>query len=382
MKKPLFSLLFATVSLFTCAAIHTVSKEAVIPAQFTSIQAAVNASEHGDTIYIYGAGTMYSENVVLTKKLSLIGSGFNPDREDRMPTRIMNIVFTRGASENENSSGSVISGVEATDMTITRASQNVPIPSGFLIERCKINTLQRLCGSSILIRHNIITSLIFGGNPGLGTDITISNNIIENISSINSGASLITNNIIGTCSATLKNAVWQNNIFLGDYFYSTTSIFHSDRSGYSFEVSGNAFSNNLTASGNLFESAYQEYYTPVDALANVYYNSGYQGINTGTGNLHATAPRFEYIALSKSIDFQFNDFRLKNDSPGKNAGTDGTDIGIYGGNNPWPDGGAPGSGFQLSPMPAIPHIISSKLLNPVVRQGEDLHLEIKIKIEN
>jgi hypothetical protein len=61
-----------------------------------------------------------------------------------------------------------------------------------------------------------------------------------------------------------------------------------------------------------------------------------QGSNTGSNNINAD-PLFLY--LYNTSDHSYNDqnkYKLKSTSPGKNAGTDGTDIGIYGGQYPWP----------------------------------------------
>jgi hypothetical protein len=60
------------------------------------------------------------------------------------------------------------------------------------------------------------------------------------------------------------------------------------------------------------------------------------GTNSGSNNT-AADPKFLY--LYSTTDHSYNDqnkYKLKSSSPGKNAGTDGTDIGIYGGQYPWP----------------------------------------------
>jgi pectin methylesterase-like acyl-CoA thioesterase len=69
-------ILFCIVSLSAFATIRTVSNDPQNPAQFNTIQAAVNAAVVGDTIYVNASSTTYSENVSVTKRLVLIGGGY------------------------------------------------------------------------------------------------------------------------------------------------------------------------------------------------------------------------------------------------------------------------------------------------------------------
>ncbi|MEO1451253.1 MAG: hypothetical protein AAFV07_17110, partial [Bacteroidota bacterium] len=71
------------------------------------------------------------------------------------------------------------------------------------------------------------------------------------------------------------------------------------------------------------------------------------------------------------------DWRLSAGSPGLNAGTDGTDIGLYGGLTPFPVGGA--SPFLTSAPAAIPQIEQFTLFNPNVAQGDSLQVLIRAR---
>ncbi len=70
---------------------------------------------------------------------------------------------------------------------------------------------------------------------------------------------------------------------------------------------------------------------------------------------------------SNSFSYAY-DFSLQATSPGKNAGTDGTDIGIYGGAKPFVD---------MTGSPAIPQMKSIQILNPVIPAGDSLRVIIK-----
>lgn len=66
-----------------------------------------------------------------------------------------------------------------------------------------------------------------------------------------------------------------------------------------------------------------------------------------------------------------NDFHLQANSSGKNAGSDGTDIGIYGGRFPWKDGG----------LPITPHI-ESKFVNGTTDTNGNLNVKIKVAAQD
>jgi hypothetical protein len=65
------------------------------------------------------------------------------------------------------------------------------------------------------------------------------------------------------------------------------------------------------------------------------------------------------------------DYKLKTTCPGKNAGTDGSDIGIYGGNYPWKEGG----------VPFTPHY-QFKKVNGTTNSSGNLPIQIKVKAQD
>ena len=70
---------------------------------------------------------------------------------------------------------------------------------------------------------------------------------------------------------------------------------------------------------------------------------------------------------STAFDYD-NDYRLRDDSVGKNAGSDGTDIGIYGTQQPWKDGS----------LPRNPHIRTISL-TPVTDENGHLIIEAEVQ---
>jgi hypothetical protein len=88
---------------------------------------------------------------------------------------------------------------------------------------------------------------------------------------------------------------------------------------------------------------------------------------------------FTNVKLNKSgygyyevLDFT-SDLTLKATSPGHNAGTDGKDIGLYGG---------VGTQNPLTGCPSIPQITTMNILNTVIAPGGTLNVVIKAKSGN
>ena len=85
-----------------------------------------------------------------------------------------------------------------------------------------------------------------------------------------------------------------------------------------------------------------------------------------------------YLGLSDSSTFingfsQFTlqgNYHLKSTSPGKNGGSDGTDIGIYGGAYPWGDGN----------FPSNPHIIYKEIV-PITKSDGTLPVKIIVRVK-
>lgn len=371
------------------AKVITVSNDASVPAQYAVIQSAVDAAVVGDTIYVNGSEQPYTETVYIRKKLVLIGAGYNPNKQNRYKTYVNAIYFERTTVIAQDPSGSYISGFELGALNIYRTNTSAGLVGSITITRCKPNaiTIADANGgvSGLLIKHNIINTLNFYKGDwtiGSGANITVTNNIIKDVQyAVNSNTTLFSNNIIEKINAwAIKNATFANNIFLGDYInafsgqQSIGSVFVTP----SVAVGNNTFNNNISYTNVLFGDQYKSNYTPNNDFVNSFYRDvTYNGVNSGGLNQIGVDPLFENVDFTKPVDYYLNDFRLSANSPGKNAGTNGSDIGIYGGLTPWPDGGEPGSGFQLSPVPPIPQVLYMNVINAVIAEGSELQVEVK-----
>lgn len=327
------------------ATIHTVSNDPNQPARWNNLQTACDSAVAGDTIYITGTATNYctglpSSQLHIKKRLHLIGAGIKP---------VNNILY----------------GYPSTVSTIVMDSVNyISGASGTVIEGLSISGV----GFSNYSANGMINNLIFRRNRfasywhlQYADKVTLVNNIITNIELSTSSNVLLMNNIIlTTISNASSSTIISNNLFVCN--------------------NGQAFSTcvNTTITNNIF------YYSNVTGATYSTFsnNIGYgisttvlQGSNTGNGNLNSQ-PLFLYEY--STTDHSFNDlnkYKLKSNSPGKNAGTDGTDMGIYGGQYPWPPSAINDYIHCITPM--IPVVQELVIQNSSVPANGNLNFSVK-----
>ncbi|MFI5164264.1 MAG: hypothetical protein ACHQHP_03345 [Bacteroidia bacterium] len=322
------------------ATIRTVSNNSNSPGQYTTLQAAINVANAGDTIYVHGSNTSYG-NITVNKRLTIIGTGHNPNKSNPLVSQLGNVQLDSVANAS-GGSGSKIIGFKLTEVlgyAGAGGTKNITLARNYFVSTgTKIN----VTNSGWLIKNNILFGNIVVNNK---SNIFIENNIFSggSVTTSNLSSLLITNNIFlgtspATCFTTLSNALITNNIFLGVAPNGTN-------------VTTNTFDNNIT------------YQTISNTLP--------FGTNVGSGNFSGQDPQFMNVPAN-AFSYSY-DFTLMAGSPGKNAGTDGTDIGAYGGPSPFVD---------LTGSPAIPQVKSLTILNPMIPVGDSLHVVIKAKKQN
>jgi hypothetical protein len=95
--------------------------------------------------------------------------------------------------------------------------------------------------------------------------------------------------------------------------------------------------------------------------------------NIGSGNMNNTNPQFvNFPLLGGGFDWSY-DFHLQSTSPGINAGTDSTDVGIYGGMLP----------FDVGANPHFPQMMTLTLPNgSSVPAGGTLNVHFTARKQN
>lgn len=345
-SKLLLCVIFLTVALLGNATVWTVSNNPNSPGQYDNIQDAMDAASAGDTIYISGSQTSYGD-ITITKQLTLIGAGYNTNNQFNFKTQLNAITLEIGmdgfGNPTSNPSGSVIIGLQADNIVGGTDIDNIQI----FRNHCGGIWLNST-GSGWVIKNNI-TDKIDGGTNA--TNVLIYNNIIKDQGGIRYFS---------------KNSITvSNNLFIYPYhsasaFWSVSYAILSNNIFYGISIQGCdycTFNNNISIGGDYTDFIYDH--------------------NTGANNYVDVNPQFVSVAAT---EFSFSDdYHLQASSPGKNAGTDGTDIGIYGGSYPFPSGGdVP---WQTSAMPSIPQIIEMNIQNAVIPVDSTLHVQVKARIQ-
>jgi len=340
MKKIFSTIVVCGSFLVSQASVLTVSNNANSPGQYTNLQTAIDSASPGDSIYVHGSTTSYG-NVTVKKALSFFGTGHNPNKSNTLVAQV-GIIQLDSLSSTSGASGTRIIGFKVNRISGysgTGGTKNIYISRNYFISG---GTKITITGSNWIIENNIINSSSINVNNK--DNIIIRNNIFDNanINTSNQTTVLISNNIFlasfGSALSIVSNALITNNIFSG----ATPKA-----SG----VDANNFSNNIT------------YQTSYDTIP--------FGTNIGSGNFVAQNPQFTNVP-SNSFSYSY-DFTLSPISLGKNAGTDGTDIGVYGGNKPFVD---------MTGSPSIPQVKNVTILNPVIPVGDSLRVIIKAKKQN
>ena len=353
---------------------------------FSTIQAAVNAASPGDIIQVQPSPTTYGNVSINISNLTLMGIGFNVDKDIPLTSNMGDIILTNASDNGTDADGTIIKGLNfryllpGTNTGTTYLLENILVHNcqfqyiyndgggyspidGFEVRDCYITSsvggygiyIERIATNTI-IRNNLLLRGIAFLSATAGSN-TITNNILYDGIYVNAGSvntKILNNNFIGATgtesafTTELQNCDVSNNIFYG----STPSIATGGGS-ISTLFQNNTFSNNLV------------YSTGDDTMP----PSGGGGGNIDGGGNVAGNPDFINVSLLNTWSTAY-DFTLNGGSPAENMGLDGSDIGITGGLNPWMD-----TNFVLNTtsVPVIQILNTSTILN----QNVDLPIRVK-----
>jgi len=296
------------------------------PKFFLKIDEAIKSAQVGDTIYLPGGSF---GDCTINKRIHLVGVGHHPDSTYATNISLLgNIYFADGAN------GSTVSGIRTCYMQIgTNIEEGV---SGLIISRCWIGS----CSLLLNCPSNSFTENIIQLANGSGG--TTKNNIFSN-------------NIIGIAD-NFESCSFKNNIFLGAYSFCGSSGLGSSLNSISIST----FENNYFAS---MVNVWNCIINNNISLVNINLSD-----NVGFNNLPNQAAGSVFVNQEGGAAFSYlNDYHLKSNCPGKNAGKDGTDIGIYGGAFPWKEGS----------LPFNPHYQRINI-SPTTDNNGNLYVNIKV----
>lgn len=360
------------------ATVRTVSNNANSPGQYTDLQVAINASVSNDTLYVHGSPIDYG-TATSTKPLTIIGAGALPNKSYSYSTKINNLTLGFNTLYTSSAAGSKIYGCDIYYLNLSAGNgTTVAGISNILISRNKISacffgqqgTVYTLAHNNITISNNVISS-IGGGNNSMQfliKNTIIKNNIINGqiycLGHESAGSWLLSNNIIkGSIFIQIRSGVISNNIFYG--------------------TGGNNFGTNnfyCSVSNNCFLSGGFTYLP----------SSIIYGTNTGGGNLLNVDPLFVNETSASVISYDqtypatgpFTNYNLQAGSLCLLYGSDGTDLGIYGGTTPFVEGYPAESRYRYFPMPAIPQMLNMNINNSSIPPAGTLNVDFKARKQN
>ncbi len=277
---------------------------------YISIQAAHDAANSGDTILVFPSAVHY-QAITLTKKLIIIGAGSEIINKIKITYLSGNLVF------EPESSGSVVSSFGSVNGTLSVEIN----ASNVELKRIHLKNIVIYPGNSdIAITGCLIRCTDGDGAPELilvqqAGNILISNSIIRGSS-----------NRVGIKAVGSNLTIFNNIIHSGGFYvWDEHSVFYQNSSVIA--------TNNIFAYGKMLEGE------PCPYNYNICCNPGLGGISCGLwcgiGNISNL--------YDGSIFFDYNggNYKLKPGSPAIGSGENGTDMGIYGGDMPYVDGGYP-----------------------------------------
>ena len=327
------------------ATTFTVNNNNPSPGQYSTINDAIGAAAAGDTILVTGTPHDYGFFTVTKNNLTFIGAGHRPAKDLAFSSFIQSIYFV------ENLNGCKIQGFTLNEVNAGVISNADNITVEFCLIRGSIRCLANC--NNWTIKNCVFTcyrccAIDSQASPGR-SNIMILNNIFSssshlcNFTNENTGI-IVSNNIF------LKGSGNQNNSFAeGSGLHNaqmTNNIF------YQISTTG---ANNCVFNNNLSYNAEYNELPPANCPT-----------CTGTGNIVNQNPLF---TTYDNGDFQYaHNYILEAGSPGKNAGADDTDLGVYGANNT----------FSETGEPPIPVVRTLTIANPSTAQGALLNVNVTI----
>jgi hypothetical protein len=326
--KPLFTLLTSLLVTLSFAQQKLIAvKGNATDAITTTLTDAIALAQPGDKIYLPGG--YFSLTNPINKKVHIIGTGFQDGMNVTGKTTITGNIILESQADY-----STFEGLYLSDWFINTSESN-----HITIKRCNMMGIAVNLGTrwnhSLIVNCVAREYLAFGENSygTFGQQNIVTNSFIGQL--YRAQHSTIKNCIISVHISECDNVMVENNIF--------------GKSGDCILVSG---SSNIIFNNNIINSL---------CFAN-------HGVGIVAEN--STMQFFTFNSLFvNATDFVFNttsDFQLINTSEGNNAGLDGTDVGVFGGSNPW----------KIGSLPIIPNIEQNNSYLDV--QNETFKLNVKV----
>jgi hypothetical protein len=339
MKTRLLALIaILSISAYASAQAPIVRQNGTALGFYNNVPAAVTAASNGDTLYIPGGSWALGSPQLISKTIHIIGVGFGPDSAQGSGITFLtgSLFLVTGASNGS------LTGVHLQN-NITCNNYIPDSVTNYSITRCRVD-------GSVAFSNHCANWLLSG-------------NYFASIVQIANDNSTFTNNIFGERLFNSSNCFFRNNIFLW--------------TGGGAPVLGSSLINNCVFENNIFIASANTIFGP-GVLSSIFNNNLFVenisfpvGSNLGSSNIPSQTQNLIFINQTGNTFSYSHDYHLQSTSLGHNAGTDGTDVGVYGGVFPWKDGS----------LPSNPHVVFKSIQGNTDQNG-NLQINIKVKAQN
>lgn len=307
---------------------------------FTGLEALQEAyadAADGAIIYLSGGGFLIPDTIA--KSITIFGVGHNPNYSAATGQTLLsgNIMIAEGANDL------YMEGLHINGRLYFAQDHRV---DDVVIRRCRIDgeiQFRNSTGGTNHSHNTLFTECIFtrtGSHSFYNArDLVITNSI------------LLSNNLYGLYFATIANSL---------LFNPTGSL---------LVTTENSVIRNCViakSSGSMIVST-----NNTSILNNVFFNVGsFPGTNNTVTNNYFDISRDNFFVDQEGNTFDYtHDYHLQ--SPEQYIGTDGTQVGLYGGMHPFKEGS----------VPMIPHVVSKSISHSIDAEGK-LQVEIEVSAQD
>lgn len=336
MSKRIYVIVMALVlmNFHSHATVKTLNNNHPSPGQYSSWASIPLVAN--DTIYVSGSPQSYGDIAIVTPNITLIGTGFNPNKQAPAVSRFGNVSI--------GSTGCKVIGLKFNNLIDIDTSRNV-----ITVRNCQFNEFQtdNRNGGDYAIEGNVFNMVKLNSYPYylLINKFTFRYNLVFGYFS-------------GLFSAGMDNSIVSNNIF-----FNTDTVIRELIQAPTFNT---VFVNNIfvkiwpgTNNGNPQSNSF------IHNCSTDYSGTGYYPASDST-NFLADPLFVNYPCINSPCGFNpTQDFHLQTTSPCKGTGYAGEDMGLYGNM----------SLFTMTGEPNIPQIRQMNLPATVIK-GQSFNVDL------
>ena len=355
--KQFFFFLLTCLCVNMYATVRTVSNVPSTLAQYNTIQAAVDASASGDTIYVQGSTTHYAGFTILNKRLTIIGPGWSPAQNfQAFKATVETAVAINGIASRKTE----IQGLEFTT-SISIITNN---PDSLRFIRNQFEAAVYLGFSSVYNGWLFEGNWFDKGFVSAGGGDTVTNFLFQN--NIFYGNST-NGNVSGF--VTTEHVYFDHNLWYGPSGNLTAPCIGIACKSLNF--SNNIFVHRDAAASNSF-SIFNNNITFGAGVNNPW---AVNNNSDGGGNLADQDPQMASQSLvNQGLDVPVLNFTIAT-GPANNTASDGKDIGLLydlSGSLNWSN----------SNMSRIPVMVGMNIFNPTISAGGTLNIQVDARRNN